>query len=202
MAEALQRAGAAPRLQGSARGRLVRRHRRNSAPFVCRRSSVCTAAAGGHGPRRARAKPASGWLTEPCPEPAVRAQPSPRAAAAAGGVETAVSAMLPLSRRRETTVSRVCVLLISPPSLSMLRLHPLHPCPGPMSCEGFDSIRPSQPKRCSDRSSEEGTARRAEGVLRLDRSTVWAETAVSSRFLHMALTRGIDEVDAALTWIC
>ena len=58
-----------------------------------------------------------------------------------------------------------------------------------MSCEGFDSIRPSQPKRCSDRSSEEGTARRAEGVLRLDRSTVWAETAVSSRFLHMALTR-------------
>ena len=83
----------------------------------------------------------------------------------------------------------------------MLRLHPLHPCLGPMPCEGFDSIRPSQPKRCSDRSSEEGTARRAEGVLRLDRSTVWAETAVSSRFLHMALTRGIGAADTALTWI-
>ena len=41
----------------------------------------------------------------------------------------------------------------------------------------------------------------SEGVLRLDRSTVWAETAVSSRILHMALTRGIGAADSALTWI-
>ena len=35
----------------------------------------------------------------------------------------------------------------------------------------------------------------------LDRSTVWAETAVSSRFLHMALTLVIDAADEALTRI-
>ena len=35
----------------------------------------------------------------------------------------------------------------------------------------------------------------------LDRSTVWAEAAVSSRFLRMALALGIGAADEALTWI-
>ena len=35
----------------------------------------------------------------------------------------------------------------------------------------------------------------------LDRSTVWAETAVSSQFLRMALALVIGAADEALTWI-
>ena len=35
----------------------------------------------------------------------------------------------------------------------------------------------------------------------LDLSIVWAETAASSRFLHMASAWGIGEADEALTWI-
>ena len=67
-----------------------------------------------------------------------------------------------------------------------------HPPPqlscGSLSYEGEEAPLRSHPVRGSVRALKRTPRGGREGVVRLDRSTVWAETAVPSRFLHMPLT--------------
>ena len=71
-----------------------------------------------------------------------------------------------------------------------------------MSCEREEAPLRSHPVR--------GSVRALKWALRvaprvwsdLDRSTVWAETAVPSRFLHMTLTRDTDAADEAIKCGC
>ena len=71
-----------------------------------------------------------------------------------------------------------------------------------MSCEGIDSIRPSQPIQCSDRGLKRAPREAPRVWSDLDRSTVWDDTAGSSRFLHMGLTQDIDAADEAIRCGC
>ena len=81
-----------------------------------------------------------------------------------------------------------------------------HPPPqlscGSLSYEGEEAPLRSHPVRGSVRALKR-TPRGAAWVWPdLDRSIVWAETAVSSRFLHMPLACDIDAADEAIRWGC
>ena len=81
-----------------------------------------------------------------------------------------------------------------------------HPPPqlscGSLSYEGEEAPQRSHPVRGSVRALKRAPREAPRVWSDLDRSTVWAETAVSSRFLHMVLTRDIDAADAAIRCGC
>ena len=81
-----------------------------------------------------------------------------------------------------------------------------HPPPqlscGSLSYEGEEAPQRSHPVRGSVRALKRAPRVAPRVWSDLDRSTVWAETAGSSRFLHMGLTREIGAADEAIRCGC
>ena len=73
---------------------------------------------------------------------------------------------------------------------------------GSLSCEGEEAPLRSHPVRGSVPALKRAPREAPRVWSDLDRSTVWAETAGSSRFLHMGLDRDIDAADEAIKCGC